>query len=266
MSTYDLLKARRVLENPVLVHVPHSSTVIPPDVRGCFVLGDDDLQSELLAMTDHYVDELFSEALALGATMIVNRVSRLVSDPERFPNAKDEPMAAKGMGAVYTRTSDGRPLRPASFGQGERLYIMRQFFEPYAAAVERQVRLLLKRFGWCLIVDAHSYPSRPLPYEDVSLTRPDICLGYDYYHVPRGIVEQWAVRCQEAGWTVVFNEPFSGSYVPLRFYRKDSRVRSAMIEIKRSTYMDEVTGSRLPRFGEAQRLAGDLLTIAIATI
>lgn len=266
MSTYDLLKARRVLENPVLVHVPHSSTVIPSDVRGCFGLGDDDLQSELLAMTDHYVDELFSEARALGATMIVNRVSRLVCDPERFPNDKDEPMAAKGMGAVYTRTSDGRPLRPSTFGRHDRLDIMRRFFEPYAAAVERQAELLLERFGWCLIIDAHSYPSQPPPYEDASLTRPDMCLGYDDYHVPKDIVDQWALRCQEAGWTVGLNEPFSGSYVPLRLYRKDPRVRSAMIEIKRSTYMDELIGSRLPRFGEAKRLAGDLLRIAIERI
>ena len=33
---------------------------------------------------------------------------RLVMDPERFPDDRDEAMAAKGMGAVYVSTSDGR--------------------------------------------------------------------------------------------------------------------------------------------------------------
>jgi len=32
-------EGRQVLEKPVLVHVPHSSTVIPPDVRSSLVLG-----------------------------------------------------------------------------------------------------------------------------------------------------------------------------------------------------------------------------------
>jgi len=250
----------------VLVHVPHSSTYIPLDHRSSLLLGDDVLRTEILAMTDRYVDELFSEAHALGATAVVNQLSRLVMDPERFPDDRDEPMAAKGMGAVYTRTSNGRLLRPASFGQAERSEIMSRFYEPYAEAVERQVTLLLERFGRCLIVDAHSYPSLPLPYEDPALRRPDICLGYDDYHVPQSIVDQWALCCEEACWTVGFNEPFSGSYVPLRFYRKDSRVRSAMIEIKRSTYMDELTGSRLPRFGEVQRLVGEILGLAIERI
>jgi len=104
-----------------------------------------------------------SPRLRLSGNHDSERVSRLVCDPERFPNDKDEPMAAKGMGAVYTHTSDGRPLRPATFDQDERSDIMRRFFEPYAAAVERQVDLLLERFGRCLIIDAHSYPSQPLP-------------------------------------------------------------------------------------------------------
>jgi len=42
-------------------------------------------------------------------------VSRLVVDPERLPDDASESMSAKGMGAVYTRTSDGAPLRSQGF-------------------------------------------------------------------------------------------------------------------------------------------------------
>ncbi|MBQ3663473.1 MAG: N-formylglutamate amidohydrolase [Clostridia bacterium] len=35
------------------------------------------------------------------------------------------------------------------------------------------------------------------------------------------------------------NRPYSGSMVPLAYYRKDRRVMSLMIEVNRSLYMEE---------------------------
>jgi N-formylglutamate deformylase len=43
---------------------------------------------------------------------------------------------------------------------------------------------------------------------------------------------------------MALNEPFKGTFVPLPFYRKDRRVLSVMIELKRSLYMDERTWER----------------------
>jgi len=92
-----------------------------------------------------------------------------------------------------------------------------------------------------------------------------MCLGYDNYHVPQGSLTSWlCVVKRRAGPSP--QRALFGSYVPLRFYKKEPRVRSVMIEIKRSTYMDELRGSRLPRFGEVQRLVGDLLRNAVETV
>ena len=81
-------------------------------------------------MTDRYTPELVARSVELGGTVLVNRVSRLVVDPERFPDDADEPMARVGMGAVYTRTHDGRPLRSAD--ADERTRLLAAYFEPYA--------------------------------------------------------------------------------------------------------------------------------------
>jgi hypothetical protein len=95
------------------MHVPHASTVIPPEVRGQLLLDDVELARELERMTDARTDELAAAAAALVVPrpwLFVNCLSRLVVDPERFPDEREE-MRRVGMGAVYHRTSAGLPLR-----------------------------------------------------------------------------------------------------------------------------------------------------------
>ena len=42
---------------PFVVHVPHSATDIPADVRERLALTGEELARELLVMTDHFTDE-----------------------------------------------------------------------------------------------------------------------------------------------------------------------------------------------------------------
>ncbi len=54
----------------------------------------------------------------------------------------------------------------------------------------------LKRKGKSLIIDCHSFPEKPFPYEeDQSLERPDICIGTDSYHSPQRLVEKCVRDC-----------------------------------------------------------------------
>jgi N-formylglutamate deformylase len=61
-------------------------------------------------MTDAYTDELFP-LTPVEAARVIFPVSRLVCDVERFPSDDDKPMAARGMGAIYTRISLDGELR-----------------------------------------------------------------------------------------------------------------------------------------------------------
>jgi N-formylglutamate deformylase len=110
-------------ESPATVlHIPHASRTIPREVRQDLLLDDAALEFELLRMTDAYTDELFAVS-ARAAVTLGYPVSRVVVDPERFRDDGSEPIAARGMGAVYTRTADGRPLRAAGwrYAQGRLL-------------------------------------------------------------------------------------------------------------------------------------------------
>lgn len=103
--------SKNVHDNVVaIIHIPHSSTIIPSDIFGQYLLPASDLNRELLHMTDHFTNELFSIPRNL-AKEIIFPVSRLVVDPERFEDNSKEPMFKKGMGTIYTRTSDKKRLR-----------------------------------------------------------------------------------------------------------------------------------------------------------
>ena len=93
-----------------IIHIPHSSTKIPAVERESIILNDDQLHLELVTMTDMFTDELFASGNEYTRE-IIYPISRLVVDPERFLDDKLEPMSAKGMGVVYTKTSRDTPLR-----------------------------------------------------------------------------------------------------------------------------------------------------------
>jgi len=248
-----------VAAKPIIVHIPHNSTCIPARYRHEICLGDAELTAELLAMTDRFTDQLFGQATRYGATLFVNGVSRLVMDPERFPDDHEEPMASKGMGAVYVSTSNGRPLRATSFSAQDRQQVMDELYWPYSHAFHKLVADHLHQFGKCLVIDAHSFPSQALPYEDDNLLRPDICFGYDVFHQPMELLKVLESICVDEGLTSARNQPFSGSYVPVGYYRSARRIHSLMIEVKRSLYMDEALGVKSVDYSRFSHVLGRLI-------
>lgn len=108
-------------QSPILIHIPHSSTFIPTGSAGDLLV--DDIGSELLKMTDLRCDDLFD----CSRDMIVFPYSRLLCDVERFRDDAREIMSAKGMGAVYTKCSDGSQLRSISAEKREQ--ILRKYYD-----------------------------------------------------------------------------------------------------------------------------------------
>lgn len=226
----------------VLLHVPHSALAIPSEIRSEILLSDAQLESELLAMTDAHTALIAQEAMRGSTTppwMFTNLLSRLVIDPERFPDGREE-MEKVGMGAVYTRTSTGMELRLPS--PSARQELLQRYFDPYAATFTELVQRRLEANGEVTIIDVHSYATLALPYELHSAgARPAICLGTDPDHTPAWLVD--AARHAFVSFDdIEVNSPFSGTYVPLAHYERAGNVRSIMIEIRRDQYMNEVTG------------------------
>ncbi|MGW6419605.1 N-formylglutamate amidohydrolase [Streptomyces sp. NPDC055055] len=255
-------------DSPVLLHVPHSSRVVPPEVREGIVLDDGELAAELDHITDAHTAEIAAEGAASAGTTpwrFVNRLSRLVVDPERFPDEREE-MLAVGMGAVYTRTTHRARLRPDGFDPAP---LVGRYFGPYAEAMTEAVAGRLAATGRAVVVDVHSYPTEPLPYElHGEGPRPPICLGTDAFHTPPALVEA-AREAFGAFGGVATDTPFAGTYVPLRHYRRDPRVSALMVEIRRDLYMGEPGGPAGPgvkALGTALAALSDVATSASSVL
>jgi N-formylglutamate amidohydrolase len=245
----------------VVLHVPHGSRHIPADARAGMLLDDAELAAELDRMTDADTDVIAANAAdraALRPWIFENRASRLLVDPERFPDEREE-MRAVGMGAVYTRTSHGEPLRKEDAQQERRL--LDEYFHPYAEAMTQLVADRLGATGRAVIVDVHSYPSKPLPYElHADGPRPAICLGTDPVHTPGWLLDAAREAFEPCG-EIELNTPFAGCYVPLPYYGSQPAVSAVMVEIRRDTYVTEPAGpatAGLPRVAAALARLVDL--------
>lgn len=231
--------------SPVILHVPHSSRLIPESVRSGIALDDRALEQELDHITDSHTSDIAAAAAAASAVtpwQFVNGLSRLVIDPERFPDEREE-MLAVGMGAVYTHTTHRERLRPDGF-DGRPL--IDRYFHPYADAMTRAVGERLEAAGHAVIIDVHSYPTEPLPYElHGEGDRPPICLGTDPFHTSAGLLAAAEKAFAGFGGTGL-DSPFAGTYVPLKYYGKDRRVSALMVEIRRDVYMSEPGGPAGP--------------------
>ncbi len=115
--------------------------------------------------------------------------------------------------------------------------------------------------GQALILDIPSYPREPLPYEQrAALQRPSICLGCDEFHTSDRLLDAARTAFARVG-EVLIDQPFIGTYVPSRFYGREPRVQSLMLEVRRDVYLDEATGELHPdRADQIAAAISDLLT------
>lgn len=230
--------------SPVIIHVPHASSIIPDLALGSLEITEKEISQELLAMTDAHTDTFTMDICkSLGDSSpfaFINNISRLAVDPERFIGEQEE-MNKAGMGAVYTHGSQGQVIR--SDNEVVKARLIEEYYVPYARSMSFFVKNVLSIHKRAVILDLHSYASVALPYElHQQDERPEVCLGLDTFHTPELLKDKAQAIFEKAGYSVGINTPFKGTYVPDEFYGKDPTVMSLMMEIRRDTYMDETTG------------------------
>jgi N-formylglutamate amidohydrolase len=246
---------------PLVVSVPHAGTAFPPEELPLYRAA----RSELERDSDLWVDELFAEAPALGATLVSSPWSRFVVDLNRF----SDDLAPTGAVGAVRRTSDGyygdRGVIWAFTTQGAPIYRnplthavvtrrLANYFEPYHRAVTAALGEAVERFGYAVLLDAHSMPARATRvHRDAGEPRPDVIPGdldgrSCAPSLRQATEEFWRAR----GLVVRSNWPYRGGAITRTYGRPALGVHAIQLELNRRLYMDEVRLERLPRFDEVR--------------
>ncbi len=233
MNNYFTLNCNTT--SPILAHIPHASLHIPEDMRDDYLLNEKELEEEVRVMADMYTDNLFGGLFERCGGLRLD-VSRVFLDVERFKDDELEPMAKQGMGFAYSKTSMLRDLRSLKYKEK-----IAKIYDAYHEALNDLVDAKLAAHGHCLILDCHSFPSVPRPYQvEKEYDHVDVCIGFDTFHKEEKTVVKIRQAFEDVGLHVEENFPYRGSMVSNRHYGKENNVKSVMIELNRRIYMDDV--------------------------
>jgi N-formylglutamate amidohydrolase len=241
--------------NKIILHIPHSSTIIP--FKDGYCVSDKILNQEIVKLTDWYTDDLFENdaEISIKATF-----SRIFCDTERFSDDSQEIMAQFGRGALYEKMDTGEPLRQISSDLRNR--ILNQYYWNHHNWLTKTVKIQLEQFGKATIVDCHSFPSKPLTSAlDQSSFRPDFNIGTDVFHTPQKLIDTSIQFFNEKGFSLGVDAPYSGSIVPLEYYKKNKNVASIMLEINRKLYLKEPTNVKSERYQEIKKTVQEYLNL-----
>jgi N-formylglutamate deformylase len=228
---------------PVVVSVPHAGvrtagyeeTLTPElDVRG-----DADL----------FVDRLYRIGEPDGPeTYVAAQLSRFVCDLNRDPDdvapgAVPEhraPRNVDGRGFIWAVTTTGAPAlsRPLTLPEWSgRTAIHTAYHE----AISRALLRARARFGFAVLVDGHSMPSRGRAgHTDTGSVRADVVPGDREGTSCAPSLRALVTRhFAAAGLTVRPNEPYKGGFITTHHGRPADDVHAIQIELRRDLYMDE---------------------------
>jgi len=205
---------------------------------------------------DAFVDDIFAAVPEHGAPLVRALFPRAFVDPNREPFELDprmftgalptyantaSPRVAAGLGTIARVVTNGEEFYAGRLTVDEGLDRIARYYEPYHAALRREIAAAREAFGHCVLIDCHSMPSVGGPMDfDAGRRRVDFILGDAHGRAcsPR-LTEQVEVALRGQGYNVTRNAPYSGGYITRHYGRPDTGVEALQIEINRALYMDE---------------------------
>ena len=258
-------------ETPLTVEVPHAGLLV-----------DGPALSRLAAPAraigrdaDLYVDELYAEAPAHGATLLVSNVSRYVCDLNRSELDVDAesvegapPHARATRGIIWRLTSDGGRVLDAPLPRAELERRLDTYYRPYHRALAELLERKRARFGFAVLLAAHSMPSvGRAGHGDPHAKRADVVPGTrGRTSAAAAFIDRVDAHARAAGMTVAHDDPYQGGYTTQHYGRPDLGIHVVQIELARRLYMEEATLTKNKDFPRLRAWCTSLVkTLGVAT-
>ena len=232
---------------------------------------------------DTDVDDLYSFAPALGATLIAAEFPRSYLDPNRRVEDIDtsmidgpwlgpvdlSPKTKSGIGLIWRVLDDNSPIYARKLSVAEVALRIERCYVAYWAALSHAVEAAHAAHGRVVHVNCHSMPALAGTASWVKTGTPfaDIVLGdRDGSTCAPEMTALLAAAFRAEGLSVAINDPYKGVELVKRFGRPHENRHSIQIEINRRLYMNEATRERSANYGvlkvALERVMGQLATYA----
>jgi N-formylglutamate deformylase len=267
--------APSVTPRAVLISSPHSGRAY----SAAFLAASRLSPWELRRSEDFWVDQLFAQGVAQGATLLAANFPRAWCDPNRAEDDLDAKLfadlprgaaravnsrVAAGLGVIARVVAPNMPIYREKLLRQEAAERLDTCWRPYHAALIAELAALNKNFAETLLIDAHSMPSdAPAP----AAAKADIVLGDANGKTASPAITGAAERFFIThGFCVARNTPYAGGYIT-RHYGKPALGQHALqIEVARGLYMNEATGARHENFALLQKIMGQLVRFLAAEL
>ena len=249
-----------VVAIPLVFDSPHSGQHYPADFAyAC------DFQ-HLRKAEDTDVDDLYSFAPALGATLVCALFPRSYLDPNRrvedidtrmidgqWPGPVDLSAKTKsGIGLIWRVLDDNSPIYARKLSVAEVSRRIEQCHATYWAAVTNAIEAAHAAQGRMVHVNCHSMPAVAGTVSWVKTGTPfaDVVLGdRDGSTCAPEMTALLAAAFRAEGLGVAINDPYKGVELVKRFGRPHENRHSIQIELNRKLYMNEATRERNANYG-----------------
>jgi N-formylglutamate amidohydrolase len=248
-APFDVLEPAGA-ETPLVVEIPHAGLDLPAPflelvTAPARAIGRD---------ADLYVDALYADAPAEGATVLVCRTSRYAVDVNRAESDVDGEVVegahgdvALQHGLVWRTTSDGEPALARRLTRPELDERLELVWRPYHRTLASLVERKRARFGVAVVLAAHSMPSverggRDRAREGGPRPRADVVPGTrGRRSAAPGLIDAVEAHAVARGWSVRHDDPYAGGFTTQHYGRPADRVHVVQVELARRLYLDEAT-------------------------
>ena len=250
--------------SPLVVSVPHAG------VRTAGFEATITPELDVRCDADLFVDRLYGIGdRDAPETFIAAQLSRFVCDLNRDPDdvgpgtvpEHPSPRNADGRGFIWAVTTTGAPAltRPLSMGEWRERTALHA---GYHDAIRRALERARDRFGYAILVDGHSMPSRGRSgHPDSGRPRADVVPGDRDGTSCAPALSSFVTRHFEThGFSVRANDPYKGGFITAHHGRPAERIHAIQIELRRDLYMNEDRFEPVePGFGRLRGVIGTLL-------
>ncbi|MBX3188690.1 MAG: N-formylglutamate amidohydrolase [Labilithrix sp.] len=259
-----------VEETPLAVEIPHAGLFVDARALATLVAPARAIGRD----ADLYVDELYQDAASQGATMLVSHVSRYVVDLNRSERDVDAeaiegaPAHARATRGLFWRlTSEGARVLDAPLPRPEVERRLDTYYRPYHAALAEILERKRARFGFAVLLAAHSMPSvGRAGHGDTNAVRADVVPGTrGRSSAASGFIDAVDAHARAAKLSVAHDDPYQGGYTTQHYGRPDLSVHVVQVELARRLYMNEPTLAKNGGFERMRAWCTELTKVLGAT-